>query len=195
MLQQKLLEAASGWFTAALKSKTFIEGNQGTLDFPDDDRKVWEFLIYWMLKHKLPFTYQKNENLLILVKCWVLGDKYGIEEFQDEAMFRIIRRFEKDFVCEEAESELYEILNLCTPRSKLACIIAENVAEYAFDGPIRLRDLTLGSLGNIWPEFLVACSTMQDIDDVHNGWTPRLNEDADFEHHWTLYMFSKDLPF
>ncbi|KJX99911.1 hypothetical protein TI39_contig348g00012 [Zymoseptoria brevis] len=96
-VQQQALETISPYFTNALKHDRFKEGKDGVLELPEDEVDVWKVLLHLVLCRKLPSSLVTKdcmltkENVLLAVRCWTMGDKYGIKEFQDTVMLRLLR--------------------------------------------------------------------------------------------------------
>jgi len=89
LVQQTLLETVSEYFVNALKPDRFKEGQEGCLFFPEDDILAWDVLMDWLFNGRVLDEDEGVEQLLA-VKCWVLGDKYGISRFQDDVMFDLL---------------------------------------------------------------------------------------------------------
>lgn len=140
-MQQALLEKASDYFTNALKPGTFREGEEGTLHFPEDDLDTWQIMIYWLFHRKLPGfldevgweldvnKHEKEEQLL--VRCWCLGDKYGITDFQNVAMWWLIKYYEYRSISSPALKQAFA--NSARP-SKLRKLATEEAVRAYKDG-------------------------------------------------------------
>ena len=70
-------------------------GEETTLRFEDDELEAWRVLLYWISTKQIPDTLDDN---LLLVKCWVLGQKRGIVAFQNSVMISLLRNYGKCFV-------------------------------------------------------------------------------------------------
>lgn len=98
LISQRRLESASEYFCKALRLDSFKEGRTGQIDFPEDDYDAWAVLVFWMTN---TFNIEKYEVAPdLLVKCWVLGDKYEIPEFHDQIMLELLRIFESTLATE-----------------------------------------------------------------------------------------------
>ncbi|KAF7187538.1 hypothetical protein HII31_11162 [Pseudocercospora fuligena] len=152
-VQQNLLDAASAWFEKALRRDAFLEGKEGKLDFPDDGREAWECLIYWMFKREAVLDPLPDGALVLIVKCWNLGEKYDIKQFQDECMLRLIRYFEHSELSPK-DHDLGQILHNIRPASKLARLFAEELVQIVFNvsSPVMTWDelSALKNIGNVW---------------------------------------------
>ncbi|SMQ55182.1 unnamed protein product [Zymoseptoria tritici ST99CH_3D7] len=92
-VQQHVLEGLSPYFTRALRNPVFKEATEGSLSFPEDELVAWVFILFWTFHRTLPGSGDCG-NLLFAIKCWVVGDKYGIAQFQDAIMLSILRRLD-----------------------------------------------------------------------------------------------------
>ncbi|EME78881.1 uncharacterized protein MYCFIDRAFT_83776 [Pseudocercospora fijiensis CIRAD86] len=182
-VQQVLLEAASPWFEKALQRDAFLEGKEGKLDFPDDDREAWECAIYWMINREAVFDPPNGGALVLLVKCWALGEK-----FQDECMLTLIHYFEDSALSPETH-DLDQIFELIRPGSKLARLFAEELIHIIFrDRPpaMKWEQLTaLSNIGNLWSAIGEAQGKLISNSAWHFGY--RLDK-ASNSPHWTEYM-------
>ncbi|TKA75981.1 hypothetical protein B0A55_03258 [Friedmanniomyces simplex] len=84
-VQQVLLEQLSDYFSSALRADAFVEGERGRLHFPEDDA----------VPRWTEIDGAKMDTEMLLVNCWVLGDKYRIHTFQDEVMLGMLMSFSK----------------------------------------------------------------------------------------------------
>ncbi|KAI7131425.1 hypothetical protein KC343_g15973 [Hortaea werneckii] len=88
LISQRTLGSASKYFRKALRQDSFQEGRTGQIDFPEDDYDAWAVLAFWMMN---AFNIARKElKPDLLIKCWVLGDKYEIPEFQDQIMLELL---------------------------------------------------------------------------------------------------------
>ncbi|SMR63505.1 unnamed protein product [Zymoseptoria tritici ST99CH_3D1] len=100
-VQQQVLENLSPYFSNALKVDRFKEGRDGVMRFPEDEMDVWKTLLQWVFCRKLPKSLNTRngklteDDLHLAVRCWTTGDKYGIKDFQDTIMLRILRHLDK----------------------------------------------------------------------------------------------------
>lgn len=124
LLPQTLLESTSDYFVKALRSDTFKEGREGRLHFPDDDIQAWESLLFWLIKRELPDLVDDLDEEHLYIKCWALGDKYGITTFQDEAMLELLRYYSQNHTDEQS---IALALKSSAPGSKMRRIIAEEL--------------------------------------------------------------------
>lgn len=128
MVQQKLLESVSPYFTRCLKADTFKEGEQGRLYCPDDNVGAWRVLLYWIMHRKQPDDLLVKSDL-VAVRCWVLGDKYDIPRFQDEAMFALLAIYSER---RPRKGTIGEAVVSSAPSSKLRKLMAEEVVFMLF---------------------------------------------------------------
>ncbi|KAK4544933.1 hypothetical protein LTR36_003838 [Oleoguttula mirabilis] len=83
-IKQSGLEWASPFFVCVIKYEHWgTDAQHCVLRFPDDDVEAWHMLIYWF-DHSADL--HSTPHKLLATRCWILGDKYGIPKFQDEAM-------------------------------------------------------------------------------------------------------------
>ncbi|KAK3628305.1 hypothetical protein LTR56_018697 [Elasticomyces elasticus] len=125
-VQQVLLEQLSDYFSGALRDKAFCEGEEGRLHFPEDDLDVWEVLLHWLFRRSLPqwvdVDSETKESLLI--RCWVLADKYQVHDFQNEAMMDIMMHQSQHPACIR---NLMHGVKVTAAGSKLRRIMAEEL--------------------------------------------------------------------
>lgn len=151
LISQRRLESASEYFRKALRQDSFKEGRTGQIDFPEDDYDAWAVLMFWMMS---AFHIAKNKlKPDLLIKCWVLGDKYEIPDFQDRIMLELLLIFEVDYATED----IIELGSRLSPAgSFLKRLMAEEAAvalqndktdfeslEAAFSGSGMLREFIL----------------------------------------------------
>lgn len=130
MLQDTLLRRTSRVFSAALNNEHLGEGDKGVLKFPEDDVAAWKLLVFSMFEKKLPeedLESEANERLqLLLVQCWVLGDKYDIPEFQDLAILELLHHLSDKHMTPEAAEQAAANTS---PPSELRMLAAREVAR------------------------------------------------------------------
>ncbi|KAI7163042.1 hypothetical protein KC349_g1597 [Hortaea werneckii] len=154
LVSQRTLESASEYFRKALRQDSFKEGLKGQIDFPKDDYDAWAVLMFWMMSaFHIAKTKLKPD---LLIKCWVLGDKYEIPEFQDQIMLELL------FMVQYYDYDTEDIIRLGSELSPagsvLKRLIAEEAAvalknnnvdfeslEAAFNGNGMLKDFVLAS--------------------------------------------------
>lgn len=94
LIQQTTLRATSDYFTKALKHEENMgkDDERGKLKFEDDNYEAWNILIFFMLQKELPGCVLKPDvnNQMLLVNCWIIGDKYMIPAFQDIVMIELL---------------------------------------------------------------------------------------------------------
>ena len=148
MLQDTLLRRTSRVFSAALNNEHLGEGDKGVLKFPEDDVAAWKVLVFWMFDKKLPeedFSAELDEKLqLLLVECWVLGDKYEIPEFQDLVMLELLHHFNSKGITPETAKRAAA---MTTSGSKLRILAGRQIAQYATGGTKMAIDTFDGALG------------------------------------------------
>ncbi|GAB1730333.1 hypothetical protein NU195Hw_g8564t1 [Hortaea werneckii] len=136
---------------AFLISQRRLESASEYIKFPKDDYDAWAVLVFWMMN---TFNIAKEELTPdLLIKSWVLGDKYEIPEFQDQIMLELLFTFEEDYATED----IIRLGSELSPTgSVLKRLIAEEAAvalrnekmdfeslEAAFNGNGMLRDFVL----------------------------------------------------
>jgi hypothetical protein len=84
----------------ALKHENSLGGEKGVLRFPEDDQKEWQVLLHWKIKGDLVIGASEDAESAMrrLIQRWVLGDKYGIEEFQDLLMLHLLEKVDETYV-------------------------------------------------------------------------------------------------
>ncbi|KAI6790266.1 hypothetical protein KC332_g18385 [Hortaea werneckii] len=122
LISQRRLESVSEYFRKALRQDSFKEGRTRQIDFPEDDYDAWTVLVFWMMK---TFDIAKEElTPELLIKSWVLGDKYEIPEFQDQIMLELLFTFEEDYATED-------IIRLGSGLSPTGSVLKRLIAEEA----------------------------------------------------------------
>ncbi|GAB1725457.1 hypothetical protein NU195Hw_g1865t1 [Hortaea werneckii] len=89
LVQQLLLESLSDYFVRALQRDKFSEGIHGELRIEGDDRRTWQVLLHWLFKGVLPSQVMDDADLLI--DLWIVGNKYGVEALQNDAMYALLK--------------------------------------------------------------------------------------------------------
>ncbi|KAI6891253.1 hypothetical protein KC318_g13908 [Hortaea werneckii] len=121
LISQRRLESASEYFRKALRQDSFKEGGTGQIDFPEDDYDAWAVLMFWMMS---AFHIAKDKlKPDLLIKCWVLGDKYEIPEFQDQIMLELL------FMVQYNDTE--DIIRLGSELSPAGSVLKRLIAEEA----------------------------------------------------------------
>ncbi|KAI7134046.1 hypothetical protein KC343_g15997 [Hortaea werneckii] len=122
LISQRRLGSASKYFRKALRQDSFQEGRTGQIDFPEDDYNAWAVLAFWMMN---TFNIARKEfKPDLLIKCWVLGDKYEISEFQDQITLELLFYFERHYATED-------IIKLCSELSPTGSVLKRLIAEEA----------------------------------------------------------------
>ncbi|KAK3115576.1 hypothetical protein LTR53_004936 [Teratosphaeriaceae sp. CCFEE 6253] len=90
------LELASDYFLKALKHESSMGGEKGLLRFPADNADAWKVLLYWILKGALPEDWNAvkksdEQQELHMVRCWAMGEKYLLPDFQDVIMLELLK--------------------------------------------------------------------------------------------------------
>ena len=97
-VSEATLKAASDYFTTAIKHiELGVRSSPDTLRFPEDDRDAWEVFLHWLLKGTIP-PIAGVDGWELNVKCWILGDRYNIPDFQDDAIFDMLSESESGFL-------------------------------------------------------------------------------------------------
>ncbi|KAF2771402.1 hypothetical protein EJ03DRAFT_372759 [Teratosphaeria nubilosa] len=151
LVARSILEGTAESFQKALQhAQNFGSGELDVLRFPKDDKVAWEVLLYWMLRGTLPAPgsleteYRDHHGTDCydghLVRCWCLGDKYGIYAFQNEIMVQLILLVE----CNDlASSVLRDALENTAPGSKLRNICMEDLVVGLNEGSLEPEELDL----------------------------------------------------
>ncbi|RMY77516.1 hypothetical protein D0863_01251 [Hortaea werneckii] len=152
LISQRRLESASEYFRKALRQDSFKEGRTGQIDFPEDDYDAWTVLVFWMMN---TFNIAKEElKPDLLIKSWVLGDKYEIPEFQDQVMLELLFIFVQDYATED----IIRLGSELSPTgSVLKRLIAEEAASALIDSKEDFESLEAAFNGNgMLREFVLA---------------------------------------
>ncbi|KXT03313.1 hypothetical protein AC578_3992, partial [Pseudocercospora eumusae] len=166
-LQQKTLEAASEWFTVALKRHTFVEGDNGKLNFPEDCYDVWSLFVYWMINHDFAVQVKDEASLKLVQQCWIFGDKYDIKRFQNEAMLAFIRYFDGIDITVWSQERINATLDFCPSGSPLGRVVAEDLAQHIHSGRMTWDAISRFNMGHLWEEFCGALSKLK----LHRYWS------------------------
>lgn len=93
-IQERVFTRTSEVFAAHIRNEHLGASPKGELRFPDDPVDVWQLLIYWMVEGQLPpecnDEKESAEPQLVLIRGWILGDKYDIPQFQNEVMLALL---------------------------------------------------------------------------------------------------------
>lgn len=87
-----------------------------------------------MTHRELPGDYIKND-LLLAVRCWILGDKYDIKLFQDDVMLMMIS-YGAETSSDPTPEMVREVFYNTPPGSKLRDFITEE-SVYLFEPGVR----------------------------------------------------------
>lgn len=194
-VQQAVLEAASPWFQKALRNDRFTEGQSGVINFLEDDAASWEILLYWLLHHNIPRRVGADRvvHFVSRAKCWVLGDKYGMPGFQDQAMFQLLECAHAfDFRLQPAQYQ--ELIMIAPADSVLMRLIAEEAAWQYKDGFTKHSDATIMDVSTgFWPVFLTVQHKIKEDISYVGSRLQSLDHCNEEEAHWREYMVG-ELP-
>lgn len=92
-VQEAALTTLSDYFVRALKHGKSFGGEEETLGFPEDDQTSWQTLLHWKIKGSLTGVdgLREREAIEQWTKCWVLGNKYDVKEFQDLVFLELLK--------------------------------------------------------------------------------------------------------
>jgi len=115
-----------------LREGTFAEGREGRLHFPTDDVDTWEILLYWAIKRTMPHAsnFDQDDVISLLIRCWVLGDKYQVQTFQNEVILELLRI--TDGICVIRRADLKLGVELTSPGSTLRRMISEEFVAHLY---------------------------------------------------------------
>lgn len=70
---------------------------QPAIKFPQDDLEAWKQLIYWIGTGKFALNTVETDSKdpSLLMRCWLLGAKYKVLDFQDCAMMDLLRFYDQ----------------------------------------------------------------------------------------------------
>lgn len=146
-------------FEKFLKHENEFGHEPGVLRFPEDNVAAWEQLLYFMINgdtgdFNTPGGFDHDCNTL--VHCYILGDKYNLEDFQGSIMYNLqLLKEPERFV--SLDTVKLGFMNT-PPRSRLRGFLADEVAAWAnWRGTYKKEDLDVmdGAPGFIG-EFLEA---------------------------------------
>lgn len=165
LIQQKLLERTSDYFVKAFKNEGLgKDAESGVLRFPDDKPEAWECLISWMFRQKTPEQVHFDDAELA-IRCWALGDKYIIPDFQDEAMLHLLWYVDTEHL--SGEEIKLGVLN-SPPDSLLRTLMAEECAR-EYDNTVGMKDLVcLDGIGFLAEFFEAYRQLQEDVDCFDN---------------------------
>ncbi|KXS93449.1 hypothetical protein AC579_6334 [Pseudocercospora musae] len=97
LIPQSRLKEASEYFVSAIKHEGWGRDNVGKLHFPDEEKDVFEILIYFIVNGSPPAFTDQDEQLVmqkLLISCWVTADQYLIRDLQDQLMIKLLETLE-----------------------------------------------------------------------------------------------------
>jgi hypothetical protein len=100
-VQKAALITLSEYFTRPLKHENSVGGERGVLRFPEDDQTSWQILLHYAIADylvDLDSPDDKQAAMLQWIKCWILGDKYNIKDFQDNAMLELLYMLDTEHI-------------------------------------------------------------------------------------------------
>lgn len=175
LLQQTLLTSISPVFANALKHENLgTNPEPGVLRFPEDDTEAWEVFLHWLMQRSYPQDLDARSS----VKCWVLGDRYHISTFQDNAMFALLVRLDNKWA---KLDDISYAFRLTPPGSKLRLLMAEELVMLMDDKKVVYDEIDCALNGtNFVGELLRARDRLAAEDRVCEG------SDEDLEHEWSM---------
>ncbi|KAK3622562.1 hypothetical protein LTR56_022117 [Elasticomyces elasticus] len=127
-VSQNLLEQTAEYFKIALRNQHLGSCDErDTLHFPEDDLHAWMIFLYWIMRQQLPdiddlnFLPQTAKG-----ETAILGDKYGVPEFQDRIMLQLLYLLECNTLRLDTIKEAFEHT---PPGSVLRELMAEELAN------------------------------------------------------------------
>ncbi|OAG40235.1 hypothetical protein AYO21_05518 [Fonsecaea monophora] len=75
------LTADSVFFNKMLAS-SMAESQTNEVSLPDDSPKIFGEFAVWIYQRAV--KHHSHNNHLMIMKCWILGDKYGVPQWQDQ---------------------------------------------------------------------------------------------------------------
>ena len=89
-LPKALLTHKSPFFAAALNG-SFAEAKMNSVTMPDDDPNIFRLWVQWLFVGNITCQISGIEDINnVLVKAWILGNKLGCHNFQNEAMIGLL---------------------------------------------------------------------------------------------------------
>lgn len=156
LVLQSVLEDLSDYFASAIKHACQLGGEDGMLLFPADDEKTWRVFLYWVVKREVhidvvpdtPQPHTGNSKMtrdvndaedsradshewscahqLLLVRCWMFGDRYNVPAYQDVVMLELLHSL---WTCGPDLATMQEAFHGTPPLSKLRKVIAEEIYD------------------------------------------------------------------
>ncbi|KXT03332.1 hypothetical protein AC578_4007 [Pseudocercospora eumusae] len=92
LIPESRLKQASEYFTSAIKHERWGSDNIGKLHFPDDDKRTFEILIYFIVNGSLPEFDRKDKIAMqkLMIDSWLMADQYLMHDFQDQLMIQLL---------------------------------------------------------------------------------------------------------
>ncbi|KAI6829398.1 hypothetical protein KC340_g12459 [Hortaea werneckii] len=187
LVQQLLLESLSDYFVRALQRDKFSEGIHGELHVEGDDRRTWQALLHWLFKGVLPANVQKDPDRLIDI--WVVGDKYGVEALQNQAMYALLKRVDvaPDDIVNSRLLPLATIkdgIHRTAPGSVMRTLLAEEIVRAMYwDRSAKYEDFLSWDGVGLASDLLRACDRRGDF-----GAMPFLHRFVPGENLWEGFM-------
>ncbi|USW57286.1 Putative SKP1/BTB/POZ domain superfamily protein [Septoria linicola] len=196
-LPQSLLEATSEYFRKALGGNRFVEGMSGEIHLEEDDVESWKTLLDWLTHRKVPDVVgctTMEEDFIAMSKCWLLGDKYHLRGFQNDAMIQLIT-YADHMGCEFGPADYKYLVPLCPPDSVLMMFLAEEAAWRLkeLERPLSDYNALAGTIG-FWPALFKPVELLKENGEYICGRLKGVEKRTDGTYaHWRKYMVG-DLP-
>ncbi|KAK4617566.1 hypothetical protein CLAFUW4_11838 [Fulvia fulva] len=139
-VQQSVLENACEYFVKAIKNEHLGVGNIGTLRFQNDSKDAWQLLLYFIVRGRLPedLDLRDDSGQMLLISCWVLGDRYFLPDFQDLVMVKVLNILAFDVP--DWETIRFALDNTCSG-SKLRRAFADTAISYVYSDSSTVDDV------------------------------------------------------
>jgi len=132
-VQKDVLCNRSRYFRQAL-NRPFREGEEGTLNFPEDSKEPWEALLYYL--HYEQFLPGRDDDqshdsyLLSLAHAYLLGDKYGLASFQNRIIHEYFECAGNETIGEEISIEcILQVMQVLPSGCPLRTVILQQLVN------------------------------------------------------------------
>lgn len=183
LIQQTRITKVADYFRAVFTNEGFEEAKKGVLHLPEDDVQAWELFMYWLDNGSI----WKEAEILPLMRCWNLGDKYGVGQLQDDLMWAIFQNL--DWEDEPMLNSIQEMFSANPPGCQMRKFLAEQVAMLMEDYPELYVDSRWNKLRedpHVCKELCAAMTAMNEKEGYPQGWKDRILPDGTPV--WMRYM-------
>ena len=93
LIPRSMLSSISEYFKRALANGDRFAGEEGVMRFPEDDPMAWETRLFWKFRGEVQCARAEDDDdakIMQLVRCWILGHKCDVNEFQNLIMLELL---------------------------------------------------------------------------------------------------------